>query len=84
MVKQEMNAVIKNLYFKLLANNITFSTFEEFFLEKIKSNIKINALFLYSLIREVSGVKKVNTANGDKNMSATTFLIMKSRKDCQF
>lgn len=32
--------IIKNLYFKFPANNITPSIFEEFFLKKIKSNIK--------------------------------------------
>ncbi len=63
-----------------LHNNITPSTLEKFFLEKFKSNIKRNIL-LYSLIREASGIKKVNAVNSDKNMSATTPLITKSRED---
>ncbi len=82
MVKQGIDALVKNLYFKLLANNITPSILEEFSFEKIKSNIKTDALFFYSLIREVSDVKKVNTTNGDKNMSTTTFLVTKNRQDC--
>ena len=83
-VKQEMDAVVKNPYFKLLANNITPSILEEFSVEKIESNIKVDALFFYSLIKEVSGIKKVNAANSDKNMSTTTPLAMKSKQDCQF
>lgn len=83
-VKQKMNAIVKNLYFKLPANNITPSILEEFSLKKNESNIKADALFLHSLIRKASGVKKVNAANGDKNMSATTPLATKSREDCQF
>lgn len=79
-----MNTVVNNLYFKLLANNITFSILEKFFLEKLKNNIKADIPFFYSLIREASGVKKVNATNTDKNMSATTSLVAKSRKDCQF
>lgn len=39
MVKQKIDAVIKNPYFKLLANDITPSIVEEFSLEKIESNI---------------------------------------------
>lgn len=44
-VKQEMDAVVKNPYFKLPADNITPSTLEEFSLEKIESNIKGMHLF---------------------------------------
>lgn len=41
-----MNAIINNLYFKLFANNINFSTFEEIFIRvKIKNNIKKLQLF---------------------------------------
>lgn len=83
-VKQEIDAVIKNPYFKLLADNITPFTLEEFSLKKIESNIKADAPFFHSLIREVSNVKKVNIADGDKNMSATTSLATKSREDHQF
>ncbi len=79
-----MDAVVKNLYFKLIADNITPSTLEEFFLEKIESNIKADVLFLHSLIRKASGVKKVNATDVDKNMSATTLLAMKSRENRQF
>ena len=49
-VKQEIDAVFKNFYFKLPADNITPSTLEEFSLEKIENNIKTDAFFLYSLI----------------------------------
>lgn len=49
-VKQEINTVVRNPYFKLLANNITPFTLEEFSLNKIDSNIKADALFLHSLI----------------------------------
>ncbi len=83
-VKQEMDAVVKNPYFKLPANNITPSTLEEFSLEKIESNIKADASFLHSLIREASRIKKVNAADGDKNMSAITPLVTKSREDRPF
>ncbi len=83
-VKQEMDAVIKNPYFKLPANNITPSILEEFSLEKIESNIKADAPFLHSLIREASGVKKVNAADGDKNMYATISLYTKSIEDHLF
>ena len=48
-VKQEINLIIKNLYFKFLANNIILSIVEGFFSEKIKSNIKMNAIFFYTL-----------------------------------
>ncbi len=81
-VKQEIDTVVKNPYFKLSADNITPSILEEFSLEKIKSNIKADAPFLHSLIREASGVKKVNAANGDKNIYTTTPLLTKSREDC--
>ena len=84
MVKQKMDAVVKNPYFKLSANNITSSTLEEFSLEKIESNLKADASFFHSLIRETSGVQKVNNADGDKNTSNTTPLAAKSRKDCHF
>ena len=83
-VKQKMDAIIKNLYFKLSANNITPSILEKFSLEKIKSNIKVDAPFLYSLIKEASGVKKINVTNCDKNISATTPLATKNRENCQF
>lgn len=64
-VKQKIDIVVKNSYFKLLAYNITPFILEEFFLKKIKNNIKANISFFYSLIREVSGIKKVNAANSD-------------------
>ena len=83
-VKQEIDAVVKNPYFKLPANNITLSILEKFFLEKIESNIKADILFLHSLIREASGVKKVNVTDGNKNMSAITPLATKNREDRQF
>ena len=83
-VKQEMDLIVKNHYFKLLANNITPFTHEKFSLERIESNFKMDTLFFYFLIREISTVQKVNTANGDKNMSNTTLLVAKSREDCHF
>ena len=79
-----MDAVVKNSYFKLPTNNITFFTLGRFFLKKIKSNSKPDTHFFYSLIRKASDVKKINVADGDKNMSATTLLVTKSREDCQF
>ena len=79
-----MDIVIKNPYFKLLGNNITLSRYEKFFLEKIKRNTKVDALFLYSLIRKASDVKKVNAINSDKNMSATTLLVTNNKEDRQF
>lgn len=84
MVKQEMYTIIKNPYFKLLTNNITYSTLENIFLEKIKSNIKTNRLFLCSLIKKEYGIKKVNAINSDKNMFNTIFLVIKNRKDHLF
>lgn len=83
-VKQKIDAVIKNPYFKLPANNITLSTFEEFFLEKIENNLKVEVLFFHFLIREPSGIQKVNTANSDKNTSNITSLTAKNREDCHF
>ena len=47
-VKQEIDTIIKNLYFKLSANNIIPSILEEFSLEKIENNIKVDALFFHS------------------------------------
>lgn len=81
MIKQEIDAVVKNPYFKLPADNITPSTLGEFSLEKIENNLKADAPFFHSLIREASGVQKVNDANGDKNTSNTTPLAAKSRED---
>lgn len=83
-IKQEMNIIIKNLYLKLLANNITFSILKKFFLKKIESNIKINISFFYFLIKKLSIIKKVNTINSDKNIFTTMFLVEKYRKDYQF
>lgn len=51
-----MDTIVKNSYFKLSANIITFFIFKKFFLEKIKSNIKTNVIFFYSLIKKVSGI----------------------------
>lgn len=84
MVKQEMDAIVKNLYFKLSADNITLSILEEFSLENIENNLKVDTLFFHFLIREASGVQKINATNGDKNMSNTTFLMAKNRKDHHF
>lgn len=83
-VKQKIDAVVKNLYFKLLANNITLFILEGFFLEKIENNIKVDVLFFHSLIREASGIIKINAVNNDKNISATISSMVKSRKNCYF
>ena len=83
-VKQEMNAIVKNLYFKLPANNITPSTLKEFCLKKIKNNITADVIFFYSLIEKASGVKKVNAGNGDKNTFITTRLAAKSIEERHF
>lgn len=73
---------MKNCYFKLSVNNITFSILEEFFLEKIKSIIKADIPFFHSLIRKISGIKKINVTNGDKNISTNIFLATKDSEDC--
>lgn len=83
-IKKKIDAIVKKPYFKLLANNITPSILEGFSLKKIKSNLKANALFFYSLIREKSDVQKVNAVNGDKNMSNTILLVAKNKEDCHF
>ncbi len=83
-VKQEMDAVLRNPYFKLPANNITLSTLEEFSLEKIDSNIKADASFLHSLIREAAGVEIVNTADCDSDTSATTYFAANSKENLHF
>lgn len=51
---------------------------------KIKSNIKVDISFFYFLIRKISAVPKVNTANDDKNMSNTTPLAAKSIENYHF
>lgn len=76
--------VVRNPYFKFLANNITPSILEELSLEKSDSNIKVDALFLYSLIREAVGVGKLNAANCDNDTFATTFLAANSRENLHF
>ena len=40
--------------------------------------------FFSTLIKKISGIKKVNTSNGDINISTNIFLVTKSKKDCQF
>ncbi len=76
--------VIKNLYSKLLMNNITLSILGNFSLEKIKSSIKTDAPFLYFLIKKISNIKKVNIANNDKNISVTILLAIKMEKIASF
>ncbi len=83
-VKQEMDTVVRNPYFKLLANNITPSMLEEFSLEKIDSNIKADAPFLHFLIQEAAGVEIVNTANCDSDTSATTSSAANSEENLYF
>lgn len=79
-MKQEMNTIVKNSNFKLLANNITPSILEEFSLEKIDSNIKANTLFLYFLIQEATGIKIVNIVDYDNNTFATTLFTANNEK----
>lgn len=79
-----MDVVVRNLYFKLLVNNITLSTLKVFFLEKIDSNIKEDISFLHSLIQEITSVKIVNTADCDNNIFATTFFAANSKKTLYF
>lgn len=77
-----MDAIVKNPYFKLSTNNITSFIFEEFYLKKTENNIKANTSFFCYLIKKVFDIKKVNTANSNKNISITTYLITKSLKNC--
>lgn len=56
MIKAKIDVIIKNLYFKLSVNNITFSILEEFFLEKIKNSLKAYVSFFYFLIKETTSV----------------------------
>lgn len=79
-----MDAIVKNPYFKLLVNNITSSKIKKFFLDKIESNIKANALLLYSLIKKAFSVKRVKVTNDDKNISATIFSAIKNRENCDY
>ncbi len=83
-LKQEMDAVVRNPYFKLSADNITLSTLEEFSLEKIDNNIKSDAPFLHSLIREAAGIEIVNTADCNSDTSATTSSSANSKENLHF
>lgn len=56
-MKQEMDAIVKNLYFKLLTSNITFSIIEKFSLKKIDNNIKVAKFFLHFLIQKAIDIK---------------------------
>lgn len=58
-VKQKIDAIIKNFYFKLIVNNIIFFRPEEFFLKIINGNIKINIFFLNFLIKKNSWYQKI-------------------------
>lgn len=80
-MKQKLDTNIINLYFKLLAYNISFFTLDKCFLEKINNNIKIHTTFLQSLIRQAVDVKKVNIANFEINISAIITLAANSRKN---
>lgn len=86
MVKQELDIIVKNSYFKFSANNITLSRLSLmiFFLKKIKSNIKLDALFLNPLTKEVSAIKKVNAITNHKIIFATSCLAIKSMENCHF
>lgn len=82
MVKQKIDTVVKNLYFKLSANNKIFSILEKFFLENIENNFKANALFFYSPIKKTSSIQKVNIANSDKNRFNIISLAAKRKNYC--
>lgn len=80
-VKQEVNAVVTNSYFKLSTNNVTPSILKGFYLEKIKSNIKEDILFLHSLIKETTGVRKINVINcGNKTANSKKDLYSRNNK----
>lgn len=81
MIKQKINTIITNLYFKLLANNINLSTSDKFFLEKINSNIKVNASFLQFLIIEVTNIRNINITNYEINISAITISVANNEKN---
>lgn len=57
-IKQKFEIVVKNSYFKLSADNITFFILKGFFLEKIDSNIKKNVFYIL-LIKKKAGIKMV-------------------------
>lgn len=44
-IKQKIDAVVKNPYFKFSANNINLFTLKYFFLEKINNNIEVDVVF---------------------------------------
>lgn len=83
-IKQKMDTTIKKLYFKLSINNITFSTFKEFSLEKIDSNIKVDVSLLDSSIQEVARVKILNITNCDNTTFRTTLFMANSKKNLYF
>lgn len=77
-IKQKIDIIITNFYFKLLINNISFFIFDNFFLEK--TNININANIL-PLIKKVASFKKINTINLKTNIFAIIISIANSRKN---
>lgn len=79
-----MAVIVKNPYFKLLANNISLFILKKFFLEKIDSNIKANASFLHFLIQEIVNIKIDNTINYDHDISITTFFTTNTKKNYIF
>lgn len=62
-IEQKISVIVKNLYFKLLADNIILSILKKFSLKKIESNIKKDACFLDFLIKKAASIRKVNVTN---------------------
>lgn len=83
-IKQKIDTVLRNLYFKLPADNITLFTLEKFFLEKIDNNIKVNTTFLHSLIQEAAGVKIINTTDCEIDIFVTTLSAANSKENLYF
>lgn len=83
-VKYEIDIVVKNLYFKLLANIINLYIFKELSLEKIDSNIKADVSILYFLIWEAADIGIVNTANYNSDISATTLFTANNKENLYF
>lgn len=83
-IKQKIDAIIRNFYLKLSINNISLSIFDKFFLEKIDSNIKTNVFLFQSFIKKVLGIKKINAINLQIDIFTITTLAINNRKNHHF
>lgn len=83
-IKQKMDTIITNYYFKLAANNIRLSILNKFFLEKIDNNIKINTTILQSLLKKITDMKKTNATNLEIDIFAIITSAVNSKKNHQF